>query len=155
MHVIAGKAVALKEALQPSFKEYIENVVENSKRMAQGVQEGGLRLVSGGTDNHMSLVDLTPADETGKDAERLLERVGLTVNKNTIPNETRSPIVTSGIRIGSAASTTRGLTADEFYEIGKMISKVVFNAEDESVLSEIEGQIKEILASHPLYPELG
>lgn len=155
MHVIAGKAVALHEALQPAFHEYIEHVVENSKKMAQGVQEGGLRLVSGGTDNHMSLVDLTPADVTGKDAEHILERVGLTVNKNTIPNETRSPFVTSGIRIGSAASTTKGLTADEFYEVGKLISKAVFNAEDDSILSEIEGQVREINAKHPLYEELG
>ena len=102
MHVIAGKAVAFGEALKPSFKEYIDHVVENAAAMGQGMTDGGLRLVSGGTDNHLCLVDLTPADVTGKDAEKLLESVGLTVNKNTIPNEQRSPFVASGIRVGSA-----------------------------------------------------
>ena len=96
MHIIAAKAVAFGEALQPEFKTYIDNVVENSTAMGEGMVDGGLRLVSGGTDNHLCLVDLTPADITGKDAEKVLESVGLTVNKNTIPNETRSPFVTSG-----------------------------------------------------------
>ena len=99
MHIIAAKAVAFGEALQPEFKTYIDNVVENSTAMGEGMVDGGLRLVSGGTDNHLCLVDLTPADITGKDAEKVLESVGLTVNKNTIPNETRSPYVTRGIRV--------------------------------------------------------
>ena len=106
MHVIAGKAVAFGEALTPAFAEYARNVVANAAQLGAGIADGGLRLVSGGTDNHLCLVDLTPADVTGKDAERLLEEVGLTVNKNTIPNEQRSPFVTSGIRVGSAAATT-------------------------------------------------
>ncbi len=153
MHIIAGKAVAFGEALQPEYADYIDHVVENASKLGAGMIDGGLRLVSGGTDNHLCLVDLTPADVTGKDAEKLLERVGLTVNKNTIPNETRSPFVTSGIRVGSAAATTRGFTADEFYEIGQLIAKTVFNAEDEATLTTIRKQVDELLAAHPLYPE--
>ncbi len=153
MHIIAGKAVAFGEALKPEFKEYIDHVVENAARMGQGMTDGGLRLVSGGTDNHLCLVDLTPADVTGKDAEKLLESVGLTVNKNTIPNEPRSPFVASGIRVGSAAATTRGFTADEFYEIGELIAKAVFNAEDEHELQGVHDRVDALLARHPLYPE--
>ena len=116
--------------------------------------EGGLRLVSGGTDNHLVLVDLTPADITGKDAEKLLESVGLTVNKNTIPNEKRSPFVTSGIRVGTAAGTTRGFDADEFHRIGQLIAATVFNAEDEARLAQIKEEVADLIAKHPLYPEL-
>ncbi len=155
MHVIAGKAVAFGEALQPAFKDYIAHVVENAAALGEGLAQGGLRLVSGGTDNHLLLVDLTSADVTGKDAEKLLESVGITVNKNTIPNETRSPFVTSGIRVGSAAATTRGFTADEFRAIGRLIDRVVFNAQDEAVLDAARAEVAEMLAVHPLYPELG
>ena len=154
MHVIAGKAVAFGEAAQPSYKEYIGQVVENAARLGQGMMDGGLRLVSGGTDNHLCLVDLTPADVTGKDAEKLLEGVGLTVNKNSIPNEPRSPFVTSGIRVGSAAATTRGFTADDFYEVGQLIAATVFNAESDAKLADIRAKVDALLASHPLYPEL-
>lgn len=154
MHVIAGKAVAFGEALQPEFSNYIERVVENSRTMGQGMINGGLRLVSGGTDNHLGLVDLTPADVTGKDAEKLLERVGLTVNKNSIPNEPRSPFVTSGIRVGSAAATTRGLDADDFYQVGALIASTVFNADNETKLAEISEEVRTILDKHPLYPGL-
>ena len=154
MHVIAGKAVAFGEAAQPSYKEYIGHVVENAARLGQGMMDGGLRLVSGGTDNHLCLVDLTPADVTGKDAEKLLESVGLTANKNSIPNETRSPFVTSGIRVGSAAATTRGFTAEDFYEVGQLIAATVFNAESESRLADIRAKVDALLAAHPLYPEL-
>lgn len=153
MHVIAGKAVAFGEALQPSFKEYIDHVVENARRLGEGMIAGGLRLVSGGTDNHLCLVDLTPADVTGKDAEKLLETVGLTVNKNSIPNEPRSPFVTSGIRVGSPAGTTRGLTADEFYTVGECIAAAVFAAGDEAKLAEIGKTVQDIIDAHPLYPE--
>lgn len=152
MHIIAAKAVAFGEALQPEFKTYIDNVVENSTAMGEGMVDGGLRLVSGGTDNHLCLVDLTPADITGKDAEKVLESVGLTVNKNTIPNETRSPFVTSGIRVGSAAATTRGFTKDEFTRIGQLIAASVYSASDEARLQEIAGEVSEMLAKHPLYP---
>ena len=154
MYVIAGKAVALGEALQPEFKTYIENVVANCARMGEGMVEGGLRLVTGGTDNHLCLVDLTDADITGKDAEKVLETVGLTVNKNTIPNEPRSPFVTSGIRVGTAAATTRGLDIDDFYQVGKSIAETVFNANDEARLAEIASRIAGIIEKHPLYPGL-
>lgn len=154
MHVIAGKAVAFQEALQPEYATYIENVVKNAAALGKGMADGGLRLVSGGTDNHLCLVDLNPANITGKDAEKLLERVGLTVNKNTIPNETRSPFVTSGIRVGSAAGTTRGFDAEEFYTIGELIAATVFNAEDDTKLAEISTKIEELIAKHPLYPSL-
>lgn len=154
MHVIAGKAVAFGEAAQPSYKEYIGHVVENAARLGQGMMDGGLRLVSGGTDNHLCLVDLTPADVTGKDAEKLLESVGLTVNKNSIPNEPRSPFVTSGIRVGSAAATTRGFTAEDFYEVGQLIAATVFNAESDAKLADIRAKVDALLAAHPLYPEL-
>ena len=154
MHVIAGKAVAFGEAQQPAYKEYIARVVENARALGQGMLDGGLRLVSGGTDNHLCLVDLTAADVTGKDAEKLLEGVGLTVNKNAIPNETRSPFVTCGIRVGSAAATTRGFTADDFYEVGQLIAATVFNAENDAKLADVRAKVDALLAAHPLYPEL-
>ena len=135
MHVIAGKAVAFGEAMQPAYKEYIDHVVENARTLGQGMMDGGLRLVSGGTDNHLCLVDLT-------------------VNKNSIPNEPRSPFVTSGIRVGSAAATTRGFTADDFYEVGQLIAATVFNAESEAKLADVRAKVDALLAAHPLYPEL-
>ena len=153
MHVIAGKAVAFGEALKPEFKTYIDGVVANCAALADGLVEGGLRLVSGGTDNHLCLVDLTPADVSGRDAERALDRVGITVNKNTIPHEQRSPFVTSGIRVGSAAATTRGLTADDFRAVGLLIAKTVFSIEDAAALAEVSEEVKRILVAHPLYPE--
>lgn len=154
MHVIAGKAVAFGEALKPAFKEYIDHVVENAAALGEGMTDGGLRLVSGGTDNHLCLVDLTPADVTGKDAEKVLESVGLTVNKNTIPNETRSPFVASGIRVGSAAATSRGFTRDDFYQVGECIAAAVFNATDEAKLADIKKKVDAMLEAHPLYPDL-
>ena len=153
MHVIAGKAVAFGEALTPEFREYGRNIVENAAAMGRGLSDGGLRLVSGGTDNHLCLVDLNPADVTGKDAEKQLEAVGITVNKNTIPNEKRSPFVTSGIRVGSAAATTRGLNADEFYQVGRLIARTVFARGDEAELAAVKAEVDAILAAHPLYPE--
>ena len=152
MHVIAGKAVAFGEALRPEFKDYIGCVVTNCAAMAEGLTAGGLRLVSGGTDNHLCLVDLTPADVTGKDAEKLLERVGITVNKNSIPNEPRSPFVTSGIRVGSAAATTRGLDAQEFRRVGELIAATVFAQGDDAKLDAIAAEVRGILDAHPLYP---
>ena len=152
MHVIAGKAVALHEAASPAFSEYIDNVVKNCAALADGLVEGGLRLVSGGTDNHLCLVDLTPADVTGKDAEHLLEGVGITVNKNTIPNEPRSPFVTSGIRVGSAAATTRGLDAADFKHVGRLIARTVFSAGDAAELARVKSEVDAILDAHPLYP---
>ena len=154
MHVIAGKAVAFGEALRPEFRAYIARVVENCAALGEGLVAGGLRLVSGGTDNRLCLVDLTASGVTGRDAERLLDGVGLTVNKNAIPGEPRSPFVTSGIRVGSAAGTTRGFTAGEFREIGGLIARAVFHADDAGELAAIRGRTSELLAAHPLYPEL-
>lgn len=153
MHVIAGKAVAFGEALQPEYATYINHVVENAQKLGQGMIDGGLRLVSGGTDNHLCLVDLTPAGVTGKDAERILETVGLTVNKNTIPNEPLSPFVTSGIRVGSAAATTRGFTAEDFYQVGELIAATVFHAQDDAMLADVRTKVDAMLEKHPLYPE--
>ena len=142
------------EALKPEFKEYAHQVVLNCAAMGAGMIEGGLRLVSGGTDNHLCLVDLTPADVTGKDAEKVLEEVGLTVNKNTIPNEQRSPFVASGIRVGSAAGTTRGLGEDEFHTIGACIAAAVFAfaENDQNALCETAARVQAIIDAHPLYP---
>lgn len=155
MHVIAGKAVAFGEALKPEFSTYIDNVIANNKAMGEAMTEGGLRLVSGGSDNHLCLVDLTPADITGKDAEKVLESVGLTVNKNTIPNETRSPFVTSGIRVGTAAGTTRGFNTDDFAKIGSLIARAVFNASNEAVLANVRAKVDALIEKCPLYPEYG
>lgn len=154
MHVIAGKAVAFGEALEPGFKDYIAHVIENAAALGEGIAAGGLRLVSGGTDNHLCLVDLTAADVTGKEAEGLLEEVRITVNKNTIPNEQRSPFVTSGIRVGSAAATTRGFTADDFREVGSLISETLFNAGDAIERNRIAERAQALLDAHPLYPDL-
>lgn len=155
MHVIAGKAVAFGEALKPEFSIYIDNVIANNKAMGEAMTEGGLRLVSGGSDNHLCLVDLTPADITGKDAEKVLESVGLTVNKNTIPNETRSPFVTSGIRVGTAAGTTRGFNTDDFAKIGSLIARAVFNASNEAVLANVRAEVDALIEKCPLYSEYG
>ena len=156
-HVIAAKAVAFGEALQSSFTTYIENVCKNAKALGRGMTSRGLRLVTGGTDNHLLLVDLTAASDevTGKICENVLDSVGITVNKNTIPGETRSPFVTSGIRVGSAAATSRGFTEPECERIGELIGDVVLGYDDETVLERVALEVKELLAAHPLYPELG
>ncbi|MBI5231526.1 MAG: serine hydroxymethyltransferase [Coriobacteriales bacterium] len=153
-NVIAAKAVAFKEAMLPEFKTYIDQVVINAKAMGNAMVECGLRLISGGTDNHLMLVDLRPAGITGKDAERLLEDIGITVNKNAIPNDPESPFVTSGIRVGSPAMTTRGFTEGEAHTIGCLIAQTVFNRDDESKLADIKTDIEALLAAHPLYPGL-
>ncbi|MDY2777289.1 MAG: serine hydroxymethyltransferase [Collinsella sp.] len=154
MHVIAGKAVAFGEALKPGFSDYIDRVVENARELGRGLVEGGLRLVSGGTDNHLCLVDLTSSGVTGKDAELLLDGVGFTVNKNSIPGETRSPFVTSGIRVGSAAGTTRGFDAREFHEIGVLIARSIFAGDDDGVRAEVRNRVDRLLEDHPLYRDL-
>ena len=156
-HVIAGKAVAFGEALQPSFVTYIDNVCVNAKALGRGMESAGLRMVTGGTDNHLLLVDLTTAGEdvTGKLAEHALDEVGITVNKNTIPGEKRSPFVTSGIRVGSAAMTTRGFDEAEAERIGELIGQTVTHLSDEAALAAVAAEVKELLAAHPLYPELG
>lgn len=154
MHVIAGKAVAFKEALQPSFKEYARQVVENAKALADALLERGIDLVSGGTDNHLLLIDLTKSELTGKDAEAALGRAEITVNKNTVPGETRSPFVTSGVRIGTAALTSRGMGADELREIGHWIADVLEAPNDEMVSRRVAGQVLELCNRFPIYDEI-
>ncbi|MGB4594048.1 MAG: serine hydroxymethyltransferase [Coriobacteriia bacterium] len=153
-HIIAAKAVAFKEAMQPEFKTYIDQVVVNARVMGEAMVEAGLRLVSGGTDNHLMLVDLRPAKITGKEAQALLEEVGITTNKNAIPNDPESPFVTSGIRVGSPAMTTRGFGEDDMREVGRMIAEAVFHRDDEAHLSSIAARVRTMLDEHPLYPEL-
>ncbi len=154
-HVIAGKAVAFGEALAPEFADYTDAILANAKALGRGMESRGLRLVSGGTDNHLLLVDLTSAgDVTGRDAERALDAVGITVNKNTIPGELRSPFVTSGIRVGSAAVTTRGFTERECERVGELIGDVVTRLSDAEVADRVSFEVRELLDAHPLYPEL-
>ena len=154
-HVIAGKAVAFGEALAPEFAAYTDAILANARALGRGMESRGLRLVSGGTDNHLLLVDLTAAgDVTGKDAERALDGVGITVNKNTIPGEKRSPFVTSGIRVGSAAVTTRGFSERECERVGELIGDVVTHLADDSVADRVSYEVRELLDAHPLYPEL-
>ncbi len=153
-HIIAAKAVAFREAMQPEFKAYIDQVVVNARVMGEAMVEGGLRLVSGGTDNHLLLVDLRPAGVTGKDAEKVLEHVGMTVNKNAIPNDPESPFVTSGIRVGSAAMTTRGFNEEEAHAVGRLIAETIFHRDDATRVESIKAQVASMLEAHPLYPEL-
>lgn len=149
MHIIAAKAVCFKEALEPSFKEYIEQVVKNCNVLAEELVKYGFKLVSGGTDNHLILVDLTNKDLTGKDAEKLLDSIGVTLNKNTVPNETRSPFVTSGVRIGTAAVTTRGYKEEDMKEIASIINdainKKVYGDE------ELINRVKKLSSKHRMY----
>jgi len=148
-HIIAAKAVCFKEALDPSFKVYGENVVENCKELANQLIEKGFKIVSNGTDNHVFLVDLHNKDITGKEAENLLDSVGITVNKNTVPNETRSPFVTSGIRIGTAAITTRGFVKEDMAEIAAVIGEAIDNRDGD--LSALKSRVEILCDKHPLY----
>ncbi|MEO0235767.1 MAG: serine hydroxymethyltransferase [candidate division WOR-3 bacterium] len=153
MHVIAAKAVALKEAMTEEFRKYQEQIVKNAKTLAETLVSEGLRLVTGGTDNHLMLVDLRPFKITGNIAEKALERAGITVNKNTIPFDPEKPTVTSGIRVGTPAVTTRGMKEPEMVKIGKLISKVLKNPEDENVIASVRGEVQELCDSFPLYDE--
>lgn len=158
MHIVAAKAVAFAEALRPDFKDYAARVVTNARALAEGIEAGGLRVVSGGTDNHSMLVDLTAKDVTGKDAEKGLDRAWLTCNKNGIPYDTRSPFVTSGIRLGTPAGTTRGFGPDEFRTIGGLIAEVVDGlakngAEGDAQAEEsVRRRVSELCAAFPVYP---
>ncbi|MCM3602094.1 serine hydroxymethyltransferase [Robertmurraya korlensis] len=153
MHVIAAKAVAFGEALQDSFKEYAANIIANAKTLAESLQEEGISLVSGGTDNHLLLIDVRSLGLTGKVAEHVLDEVGITVNKNTIPFDTASPFVTSGIRIGTAAVTSRGFGAAEMKEIASIISFTLKNHEDEAKLAEASERVSALTSRFTLYPE--
>ncbi len=150
-HVIAAKAVAFGEALKPEFKTYCELVVSNAKVLADEIMKHGLKLVTNGTDNHLLLIDLSGLEVTGKDAEKLLGEAGITVNKNTVPNETRSPFVTSGIRIGTPALTTRGMQAEDMKQIAKWICDVIQKPGDESLRANIKSSIKELCIKYPIY----
>ncbi len=149
MHIIAAKAVCFGEALKEDYKEYMEQVVKNTKVLGEELNNYGFRLISGGTDNHLLLIDLTNKNITGKDAEKLLDSVGITVNKNTIPFETLSPFVTSGIRIGTPAVTTRGFKEEEMKKIAYFMNYSIEHREEN--LSQIKEQVKEICKKYPLY----
>ena len=152
MHIIAAKAVAFKQALSPEFKEYQHQIVKNAKALAEVLEKGGLRLVSGGTDNHMILVDLKSSKGlTGQAVEKALDKAGITVNKNGIPYDTEKPMVTSGIRIGTPAVTTRGMKEKEMEEIGNFILETIENINDDKKLSEIKERVKELCLRFPLY----
>ena len=151
MHVIAGKAVALKEALSPEFKEYAAQIIKNAKALADTLAADGFRIVSGGTDNHLMLVDLTSKNITGKVAQNLLDEVGITANKNTIPFEKLSPFVTSGIRLGSPALTTRGFKEEDMVEVANIIALVLDNPEDESAREQARQRVAALCAKYPLY----
>ena len=148
-HIIAAKAVCFKEALDPKFKEYAKNVVENCKELSEELIKRDFKIVSGGTDNHVFLVDLNNKNITGKEAEQLLDSVGITANKNTVPNETRSPFVTSGIRIGTAAITTRGFVKEDMAEIAAIIDEAIANREGD--LSSLRKRVETLCDKHPLY----
>lgn len=154
MHVIASKAVALGEALQPSFKEYARNVVDNAKVLAETLVGEGVNIVSGGTDNHLMLIDTRSLNITGKDAEKVLDSIGITVNKNAIPFDPTSPFVTSGIRIGTPAVTSRGMDTAAMKEIGLIIAAVLKSPSDEAVLAESAKRVAALTDQYPLYPEL-
>jgi glycine hydroxymethyltransferase len=151
MHVIAAKAVAFREALQPSFKEYAARVIRNSKTLADELVELGYHIVSGGTDNHVMLVDLTNKDITGRDAEDALHAAGITVNKNMVPFDERSPFVTSGIRLGTAALTTRGFKEEQIKQTARMIDRVLRDKDNEKIQAQVRAEIKEMCAAFPLY----
>jgi glycine hydroxymethyltransferase len=154
MHVIAAKAVCLAEALKPEFKDYQKQIVANAAALAARLAENGLRIVSGGTDTHLMLVDLRPVELTGKVAEKRLEDAGITVNKNTIPFDPQKPFVTSGIRIGTPALTTRGMKEPEMEAIGDMIARVLKDIENDVVVAEVREEVRELCERFPLYAEM-
>ena len=148
MHVIAAKAVCFKEALQPEFKEYQQQVAKNAQALAKGLMDRGIKIVSGGTDNHLMLVDLTPFELTGKEVEKLLDDAHITANKNTIPNDPKSPFVTSGIRLGTPAATSRGLKEDDFDKVAEAIAMLI--KEGESAVTKAQAIVKELTDKYPL-----
>ncbi len=150
-HIIAGKAVALKEALSDDFKEYAKQIVKNAKAMAQGLIDNGMDIVGGMTENHLMTLDLRKTGKTGKDMANVLERVGITANKNTVPNDPQSPFVTSGIRLGSAAMTTRGFKEDDMREVARIISEAIKNSENEEILEKLRADSLKLCEKYPLY----
>jgi glycine hydroxymethyltransferase len=154
MHVIAAKAVCFAEALEPEFKDYQRQIVANAAALAARLAADGLRIVSGGTDTHLMLVDLRPFGLTGKVAEKRLEDAGITVNKNTIPFDPEKPFVTSGIRLGTPALTTRGMKEPEMEAIGDMIARVLKNVDDDAVAAAVRGDVRALCERFPLYAEM-
>jgi glycine hydroxymethyltransferase len=155
MHIIMAKAVAFGEALQDSFKDYAIQIIKNAKALSGKLNEFGFEIISGGTDNHLMLIDLSNKNVTGKQAEKALGLAGITVNKNLIPFDERSPFVTSGIRVGTPAVTTRGMKENEMFEIAEFINKAISNVNDETVLTEINDRVKTLCSKFPLYSQLG
>jgi glycine hydroxymethyltransferase len=153
-HVIAAKAVSFGEALRPEFKTYIEQVLKNAKTLADSLMGHGFTLVTGGTENHLLLLDLSGTEVTGKDAEIALDHAGITVNKNTVPNEKRSPFVTSGVRIGTPALTTRGMKEKEMVTIAKWISQVLREPNNDTLLKKIKTEVQELCLAFPIYGPL-
>ena len=153
MHVVAAKAVAFKEAESDAFRRYQQQVVENAQTLATTLLEQGFGLVSGGTDNHLLLVDLSDGEITGKEAEDALGRAGITVNKNAIPYDKRGPAVTSGIRLGTPFLTSRGMGSEQMRLIGTMIGRVLNNPDDEKIRADVRGQVLELCRQFPLYSE--
>jgi glycine hydroxymethyltransferase len=151
MHSIAAKAVAFKEASTPEWKSYQEQIVKNAKVLAEEVGTDGLRIVSGGTDNHLFLVDLRGKNLTGKEAEAALMASGITLNKNTIPFDPEKPFIASGVRIGTPSITFRGMKEPEMKEVGALIKRVIGNKDDESVRKEVKEEVKELCSRFPLY----
>ena len=154
MHSIAGKALAFGEALKPSFKEYCKKIVSNAQTLANELQKMDYSLVSGGTDTHLVLIDLSNKNITGKKAENKLEEAGITTNKNMVPFDLKSPMVTSGIRIGTPALTTRGMGGTEMKKIAKLIDLVIKNIDDDLVISKVKSSVIELCNSFKLYPNL-
>ncbi|MCR8844740.1 serine hydroxymethyltransferase [Paenibacillus sp. SC116] len=154
MHVIAAKAVALGEALQPEFKAYAQNVVSNAQVLAEELQARGLNLVSGGTDNHLMLIDTRSVNITGKDAEKVLDSVGITCNKNAIPFDPTSPFITSGIRVGTPAATARGMNGEAMRVIAEVIAMTLKNPTDEATLEQARGKVRALTDQYPLYTKL-
>jgi glycine hydroxymethyltransferase len=151
MHIIAAKAVAFGEALQPSFKTYGKNVIDNAQALAEALIAEGINIVSGGTDNHLMLIDLRNLNITGKDAEHVLDSVQITVNKNAIPFDPTSPFITSGIRIGTPAATSRGMGVDAMKTIAEVIAMTLKSPKDEAVLEKARGMVSDLVSQYPLY----
>lgn len=153
-HIIAGKAVALKEALQPEFKVYAAQIIKNAKALANSLMDEGMNIVGNGTENHLMTLDLRKFNKTGKDIANVLEKVGITANKNTVPNDPQSPFVTSGVRLGAAAVTTRGFKEDDMVEVGKIIASAVTASDNEVALKNLKERSAKLCKKYPLYPNM-